>query len=116
MLFQLRLVRRYRRVSLILPSAISQQIIQRRRWIPALLHSQLAAWCTADRSPAPQPRYVCRIIIHDLLKETIQFQMLPQLLAQETGAELSCPLQADSIHQDARHLRIIVRHPDMRRE
>jgi hypothetical protein len=60
---------------------------------------------------APRP-----VLVHHLLEEAIQFQTLPQLPPQETGAELTRSLQADSIHQDSRYLRIIVQPLDMRRK
>src|SRR5205814_10272202 len=63
-----------------------------------------------------RPRHLTRITIHGLLEKIIQFETLPHLPAQETSTELACSLQANSIYQDANHLRIIGWWLDMRGE
>ena len=123
---QLRLVRQNPVQTAVQPRVVDlaffdlQQIIQRRRWIPALLDRQLAARraqpVDGQHRRHTRPRHIRRIVIHRLLEETIQRQALPQFPAQEAGAELARSLQPNSIHQHARHLRIIGRRLDMRRK
>ena len=95
-----------------------QKIVQRGRRIPSLLDGQFATRraetvdCQQRRNP--RPGHIRRFTINALLKETIQLKPSPQFKPEETGAERSCPFQAHLVHQNARHLRIILRHRDMR--
>jgi hypothetical protein len=87
-----------------------QQIVQRRRWIPALFNPQFAAWSaqSVDRQQRrhTRPRHIGRIVIHRLFEKAIQFQPPPQFQPQIAGAELARPFQTHPVDQHACHLRI----------
>jgi len=97
-----------------------QQIVQRRRRIPALLDGQFAAWRTQtidrQQSRHARPRHIGRLVIHRLFEESVQSQPLPQLDPQIAGAELARSLQSHFIQQYARHLRVIGRRLHIRGE
>src|SRR6266704_3060992 len=79
-----------------------QQIIQRRRRIPAFLDRQLTARRTepvdGQYRRYPRPGHLRRIVVHRLLKKTIQSQTPPQLQAQETATELPRSFQTDTLY------------------
>jgi hypothetical protein len=76
------------------------------------------AWPTVDGQQGrhTRPWHIRRIAIHSLFEEAIQPQSLPHFPSQKAGAELARSLQPNSIHQHARHLRIIRRRLDLRWE
>ena len=97
-----------------------QQIVQRRRRIPALFNGQFAARRAqpVDRQQRrhARPGHIGHIVVHRLCKETIQFQASPQFQPQIAGAELSRPCQAHPVDQDPCHLRIVWGRLHLRRE
>src|SRR5438067_9498074 len=109
---------RYRRVSLILPSSISSRSssavdgYQRSSMASSLpgAHSRLIA------SKAARPGHVGRFAIDGLLKETIQFEPLPQFQPQKARTELARSFQPYFVQQHPRYLRIVRRRRHMRGE
>ena len=98
----------------------TQQIVQRRRWIPTLRDRQFAARRAqpVDRLHRghARPRHIGRIVIHHLLEEAVQCQAPPEFPPQITGAELAGSLQAHPVDQDPCHLRIVSGRFQMRRK
>lgn len=126
MLLQLRLVRQYPIQATVQTRVVDlalldpQQIIPRGGRVPALFDSQL----TARRTPTVDgqhggdagPWQIGVVRIDRSLEEAVQLQALPKFQPQVADAELPCALQPHSVHQHARHLRIIGGRFDMRRE
>jgi hypothetical protein len=97
-----------------------QEVVQRRRWIPALFNRQFAAWRTqpvdCQKRRHTRPRHIGSTVIHRVLEEAIQFQAPPQFQPQIAGTELARPLQTNLVHQHASDLRIVCRRFDVGRE
>src|ERR1035438_7095812 len=89
MLFQLRLVRQNTVETAVQAAVVDlaffdlQQIIQCRRWIPALLDRQLAAGCAepvdGQHRGHARPWHLRRIVVHRLLEEAIVASTTPSL-------------------------------------
>jgi hypothetical protein len=119
MLLQFRLVRQ-RTVQAAVQACIvdgphrkAQQVIQRRRRIPALLNSQFARGRAqaVDRQKCghPRPGHIGGFLIQQAFKEPIQPQPLPQFQPQPASPKLADSLEANPIHPHASNFGIVLR-------
>jgi len=96
-----------------------QMIVQRGRWIPALLDGQFAARRTetVDRRHRryPRPGNIGPLAIDVLFEEIIQFKPLPQLQSEKSGTEPTRPFQANLVHNYPRRI-VIGRHLMQRKQ